>query len=100
MKRTRRKLTKNTIKKSARMTTNHSISLSMKRVTKEEAKETNKEESKETTTSINMPQRKANQMKETQETKLYLQHAIMGCLDPYPRHHQVGPVQGLQYLLV
>ena len=31
----------------------------------------------------------------TQERKLCNQHAKMGCLRPYLRHHQVGPVQGL-----
>jgi hypothetical protein len=48
---------------------------------------------KKTDTSNILPQRKATQMQENQETKLYVQHAIMGCLDPYPRHHQVGPPQ-------
>ena len=36
--------------------------------------------------------------REHQEKKLYLQHALMGCLDPYPRHHQVGPVLGLLHV--
>jgi hypothetical protein len=59
------------------------------------AKDTTREGSMKTNIINNLPQRKAIQMQENLETKLYLQHAIMGCLDPYPRHHKVGPVPGL-----
>ena len=32
--------------------------------------------------------------KQEQSRKLYYQHAVMGCLAPEFRHHQVGTVQG------
>ena len=33
-----------------------------------------------------------------EEIKLYLQHAMIGCLALEPRHLQVGPVQGQIHL--
>ena len=94
MMRTMLRLAKDTTKGLDKKTT-YTSNISKKRAIRRLAKDTTREGSMKTNINNNLPQRKAIQMQENLETKLYLQHAIMGCLDPYPRHHKVGPVPGL-----
>ena len=49
-----------------------------------------------TTTSHNC----TNKERKLLEIKLYTQHAVMGCLAPEFRHHQVGTVQGLLIIMI